>query len=79
MRTHARTSTPLGQLIAAVFDEAALHSDNPHEVSRLATKAVTHLLERLRRSSHACRRLPSAETENDTDRLGTLLRKSTGR
>jgi len=79
VRTHAHTSTPLGQLIAAVFDEAALYSDNPREVSRLATKAVVHLLERLRRSSHACRRLPSAGTEDGMDRLDTFIRRSTGR
>ena len=79
MRTHARTAAPLGQLVAAVFDEAALYSDNPREVSHLATKAVVHLLERLRRSPHAWRRLPSAGIGNGMDKLGTLIRKSTGR
>jgi hypothetical protein len=79
MRTHAHTTTPLGQLVAAVFDEAALYSDNPREVSRLATKAVAHLLERLRRSSHACRRSPSAGNGNGMDSPGALIRKSTAR
>jgi hypothetical protein len=36
----------LGDLIQAVFDEAARHSTDPREVSRLATQAVAQLLYR---------------------------------
>jgi len=43
-----KTTTPktarLGELIAAVFDEAARYSTDPREVSRLATCAVSHLM-----------------------------------
>jgi hypothetical protein len=37
-------SARLGDLIAAVFDEAARLSDDPREVSKLATQALAHLL-----------------------------------
>ena len=43
----------LGDLIVAAFDEAAHFSADPVEVSKLATRAVTHILERTRRSSAA--------------------------
>ena len=36
----------LGDLIAAAFDEAARYSTDPSEVSRLATRALAHILER---------------------------------
>jgi hypothetical protein len=79
MRTHAHTTAPLGQLVAVVFDEAALCSDNPREVSRLATQAVVHLLERLRRPSHVCGRWPSVALGNQTCGRGERVRRSTGR
>jgi hypothetical protein len=41
-----RTTVELGDLIQAVFDEAARHSTDPREVSRLATQAVAQLLYR---------------------------------
>jgi len=41
----------LGDLIVAAFDEAAHFSTDPVEVSQLATRAVTHILERTRRPS----------------------------
>jgi hypothetical protein len=34
----------LGELVLAVFDEAAQHSTDPREISRLATQAVSSLL-----------------------------------
>lgn len=43
-RTHG--TARLGDLIAAAFDEAARHSADPKEVSRLATQAVRYLLRR---------------------------------
>ncbi|MBN1605005.1 MAG: hypothetical protein JW940_00145 [Polyangiaceae bacterium] len=79
MRTHAHTTAPLGQLVAAVFDEAALCSDDSREVSRLATQAVVHLLERLRRPSHGCGRWPSEAIGNQTDGHGEGVRRSAGR
>ena len=44
MRTHAFKTAPLGDLVVAVFDEAAHYSTDPREVSRLATRAVAHIL-----------------------------------
>jgi hypothetical protein len=44
MRTHAHTTVQLGQLIVAVFDEAAQYGTTPEEVSRLATTVVTRML-----------------------------------
>jgi hypothetical protein len=34
----------LGDLIAAVFDEAARYAKDPGELTRLATRAVWHLM-----------------------------------
>ena len=44
MRKTTRKTARLGELIAAVFDEAARYSTDPKEVSRLATHAVSHLM-----------------------------------
>ena len=41
----------LGDLVVAAFDEAARHSRDPREVSRLATRAIKHLLWRGRKAS----------------------------
>ena len=49
MRTHTHEIIRLGDLVVAVFDEAALYSSDPKEVSRLATKAVMHMLQAARR------------------------------
>jgi hypothetical protein len=43
----------LGDLIVAAFDEAAHFTSDPAEVSQLATRAVSHILERARRPSPA--------------------------
>ena len=50
MRTHNHEIIRLGDLVAAVFDEAALYSSNPKEVSRLAAQAVMHMLRTARRT-----------------------------
>ena len=50
-----RKAVPLGELVLAVFDEAAQYSPDPREVSRLATKAVANMLRRARRTA-----IPSA-------------------
>ena len=47
----------LGDLVVAAFDEAARHSADPREVSRLATRAIKHLLWRGRKASRTGRRL----------------------
>ena len=44
-------SVQLGELIAAVWDEAARYSDDPKEVSRMTTGAVTRMLARARSRS----------------------------
>jgi hypothetical protein len=44
MNAMIHRSVQLGELVATVYDEAALYSDNPTEVSRLATEAVTRML-----------------------------------
>jgi hypothetical protein len=44
VKDRIQTTVELGDLIQAVFDEAAQHSTNPQEVSRLATQAVAQLL-----------------------------------
>lgn len=47
-------TAPLGELVAAVFDEAALYTSDPAEVSRLATRAVMNLLRRSRDRRGPC-------------------------
>lgn len=37
-------TAPLGELIVALFDEAARYGRSPEEVSRLASRALRHLL-----------------------------------
>jgi hypothetical protein len=44
MRNHPTRTAKLGDLIVAAFDEAAVYSTDPAEVSRLATQAIAHLL-----------------------------------
>ena len=51
MRTHVHKTAQLGELVAAVFDQAARYSADQREVSRLATLAVAHLLRRARKIS----------------------------
>jgi hypothetical protein len=67
MRTNHKTAQ-LGELVVAAFDEAAQYSTDSPEVSRLATRAVMHMLRRARKASppqsihlqqHAPRRWPS--------------------
>lgn len=48
MVMHLHETAPLGELVAAVFDEAALYASDPAEVSRLATQVVMNLLRRSR-------------------------------
>jgi hypothetical protein len=49
MLTSIHKTATLGELIAAVFDNAAQYSTNPREVSRLAKLAVQRMLQSARR------------------------------
>jgi hypothetical protein len=44
MRTHVHESAELGELVVAVFDQAARYSTDPRVVSRLATQVVRRML-----------------------------------
>jgi len=46
MKTHAKETAQLGELVMAVFDRATQDSTGPRNVSRLATLAVAHVLPR---------------------------------
>lgn len=48
MKTQIPKTVSLGELILTVFDNAALYSLDPSEVSSLATQTVTHMLSRAR-------------------------------
>lgn len=50
MRSRAHVTAPLGELIVAVYDEAAHYSADPREVSRLATRAVVRMVRRSRKA-----------------------------
>jgi len=51
MRKDVCKTTELGELVAVAFDEAALYSSNPREVSRLASGAVMRMLRHARKAS----------------------------
>lgn len=57
MSIHADSTVRFGDFVAAIFDEAAQHSTDPREVSRLATRAVRHALWRSRKTSPSSRRV----------------------
>ena len=44
MKTLVHTQMKLGDLVVAAYDEAARHSTDPREVSRLANQVVLRLL-----------------------------------
>ena len=50
-------SVELGDLVVAIYDEAAGYSADPREVARLATRAIKHLLWRGRKASRTGRRV----------------------
>ena len=55
MKVRVHRMVQFGELVAAAFDEAAMCSTDPREVSRLATMTVMHMLRRAR-SRNAPRR-----------------------
>jgi hypothetical protein len=74
MTTQAHKTTDLGDLIAATFEEAALYSADPQEVSNLATQAVAHMLLRARRTS--AWQAPPAECVNGSSLWRQELRRA---
>jgi len=52
-----RTTVQLGELVVAVFEEAARDCHDPRQAARLATSAVMHLIWRARRTSYRARRM----------------------
>ena len=56
MSTHLRKSVPFGDLVVAAFDEAAQFGSDSEEVSRLAVRALRHMLRRARPSGKSQRR-----------------------
>ena len=60
MRTNAHETAQLGELVVAAFDAAAQYNSDPREVSRLATRAVMHLLR------HVWKRSPSSQPQQHT-------------
>lgn len=44
MKTESRKTTPLGELVAAVFDQAARYTTDSRRMSHLAAQAVAHML-----------------------------------
>ena len=51
MKANIQKTAQLGELVVAVFDEAAHYSADPWEVSRMATQAVMNMWRRARRTS----------------------------
>lgn len=52
VRHTAQKTAPFGELLVAVFDEAACYSTDPEEISRMATEVVTRMLRRAVLSRH---------------------------
>ena len=48
MRTTQEKTTSLGELVTTVYDDAARYSQDPREVSRLATQTIAHMLRHAR-------------------------------
>ena len=44
MKTQVQQAVPLGELIAALYDEAMRDCNDPKEVSRLVAASVAHIL-----------------------------------
>lgn len=58
MRTNIHKTAELGELVVAAFDKAAQYSTDPRQVSRMATRAVVHMLRNVRRTSPRRLQLP---------------------
>jgi hypothetical protein len=55
MRTDMVKTVKVGELVVAAFDEASHWSSDPTEVSRLATRVVTHILRCGQNKAHSTR------------------------
>lgn len=51
MKSHGHLTASIGDLVASAFDEAALTSNDPREVTALATRTIEHLLRRAHRAA----------------------------
>jgi hypothetical protein len=51
VETNKRKTVRLGDLVTEVFDEAARHSTDPREVTRVATQTLKYLMRHARRMS----------------------------
>lgn len=56
MNKTARKTAQLGELVVTAFDQAARYSEDPEAVSRLATRAVMHILRNGRRPNRVASR-----------------------
>jgi hypothetical protein len=62
MATHTRSIRLVGELVVAVFDEAARYSSDPEVSSRLATRVIEHVLLTARRlPARGASRAPAVE------------------
>ena len=61
MRTDVHKTVQLGELVVAAFDKAAQVSTDPQEVSRLATRMLTRILQRARKAPLAPGQLLSVD------------------
>jgi hypothetical protein len=50
MRTHRHNTVPLGDLVVAAFEAAESYSTDPWKVSRLASQAIAHILDRAQKA-----------------------------
>ncbi len=57
MQSHTQKTAPFGEVVMAVFDEAAHYSTDPKVVARLATTAVVRILQRAWRTEDVRSRL----------------------
>jgi hypothetical protein len=51
MRTNIQKTVSLGDVIVAAYDQAALFSDDPLEISRLAARVIQIMLQSTKRSA----------------------------
>ena len=56
MNTYVRKSVPFGDLVVAAFDEAAQFGSDSEDISRLAVRALRHMLRRARPNGKSQRR-----------------------
>ena len=71
MRTKAHRTIQLGDLVAAAFDEAALFSSDPKEITNMAAQAVMRVLWRSKNfAALRCYRLKTLRREAHLHSVG---------